>query len=123
MCFNRADSPVGPCYAETQAAMILSVLVSLMCMMWLSLALDFGDSFAPTRSYPYLSSGRLVAGAFVPLLVLYVQGLYSLLPGSQRDALAMTVLFLLCAGMTISDIMVNSPVFDSWFNLYHLWVF
>jgi hypothetical protein len=121
--FGEADRPVCPCPCETEIAIILSVLVSILCMMWLSLAFDFGDLNAPTRAYPYLSSGRLIVGALVPLFVLYVQGLYSLLPRGHRDALCLAALFLLCVGITISDIMVNSPVFGSWFNLWHLWMF
>ena len=123
MPFSRAESPVGPCHAETHVATIMSVLVSLLCMIWLSLAFDFGASDFPSRTYPYFSSGRLIAGALVPFLVLYVQGLFSLVPGGHRDALSLAALLLLCTGMTISEIMVNSPVFGSWFNWYHLWVF
>ena len=41
MDLGSVESPAGPCRAETQAAMILSVLVSVMCLMWTLSGLRF----------------------------------------------------------------------------------
>jgi hypothetical protein len=87
---------------------------------WLSIIYDFGICMDPSREHPYFAEGRLVLGALVPFLLLYLFGLNYLLrgvknPGARFASLAAIILFML-----ISEIVTDWTVFSSEYNWYHL---
>ncbi len=98
------------CFSCFTASVLFYALLSVM--------FDFGNCPNPSREHPYFVSGRLMSGALIPFLLLFVYGLNSLLPRNDRlkwFALGGFLLF-----MSISEIATNWPAFFSEFNWYHL---
>ena len=86
---------------------------------FLSIIYDFHNCFYPSRQSPYFVSGRLILGALVPFLLLFVFGLDGLLnrlgnPG-KFSILALFLLFMLGA-----EIATNWPVFLSQYNWFDM---
>ena len=87
---------------------------------FLSTLYDFGNCFYPSRAFPYFATGRLMLGALIPFLLLYVYGLDRLLERVKRGwvrpaALAAIILFMLVAQVT-----TTWPVFSSAYNWFHM---
>ena len=87
---------------------------------FLSVIYDFGLCMYPSRGYPYMTAGRLILGALIPFLLLFVYGMDCMLRGPGEKwrwpvALAGMILF-----MFISETVTDWPVFSSQFNWYHL---
>jgi hypothetical protein len=87
---------------------------------YLSIIYDFGNCLDPSREHPYLAEGRLILGAMIPCLLLYLFGLNYLLRDAKNNwakpaALAAIILFML-----ISEIVTDWTVFGSQYNWYHL---
>ena len=82
---------------------------------------DFGNCFYPSREHPFFTSGRLILGALVPFLILYLDGLRVLVSRttSGHINLLLAVLFI-CAIMTYSEIRMTWPVLGSDYNWFHL---
>ena len=85
-----------------------------------SIAFDFGTCFYPSPAYPYLTSGRLLCGALIPFLVLYVHGLDSALRPVKSGAARMLALGGIVLLIAISELVVSLPAFSSEFNWFHL---
>jgi len=86
---------------------------------FLSVIYDFGTCPNPSRDHPYFIAGRLILGALIPFLLLYLYGLDCLLRQAGNNwrrpmALAGMVLFML-----ISEIITDWPVFSSQYNWFH----
>ncbi len=105
--------------ARTAAAVAaLTVAGYLFVLTYLSLRFDFGQCMFPRRDFPYFATGRLVAGAIVPLLTLYACGLGAL-AGRRTVPLAAGV------GATVWMMVLAQQVFlrlalPSTFNWFHL---
>ena len=86
---------------------------------WLSIIYDFQDCFYPSRAHPYFTSGRLLLGALIPFLLLFVFGLDRALARFSHTAkfwvLAAIILFML-----VSEITIDWPVFANPYNWFHL---
>jgi hypothetical protein len=86
---------------------------------WLSVIFDFHDCFYPSRAHPYFTSGRLLLGALIPFLLLFVFGLDRALSGFGISAkfmvLAGIILFMLG-----SEIAIDWPIFPDAYNWFHL---
>jgi len=86
---------------------------------FLSVIYDFHDCVNPSREHPYFTSGRLVLGALVPFMLLFVYGIDRVLKKSGGPAkflaLAAIILFMLLAEITI-----DWPVFSSQYNWFHM---
>ncbi len=50
-----------------------------------SMAFDFGACFYPSRAHPFFTSGRLITGALIPFVILYVHGLDRVLARMKSD--------------------------------------
>ena len=86
----------------------------------LSVIYDFHDCHYPSRDYPYFISGRLMLGALIPFMLVYLYGLDRLLSRFKNNwakplALAGMVLFML-----VSEIADNWTVFSSQYNWFHM---
>jgi hypothetical protein len=86
----------------------------------MSVAFDFHDCFYPSRVYPYLNSGRLLTGALIPFLVVYIQGLDWALRRWQSERLRWTILALISVFLAVSEIVIYWPVFGSQYNWFHM---
>ena len=87
---------------------------------FLSLIYDFHNCFYPSRAHPYFTSGRLMLGALIPFLLLYLYGMDRALDRIKNHwakplALAGLILFML-----ISEITIDRLVFSSQYNWFHL---
>lgn len=86
----------------------------------LSVMYDFHDCFYPSREHPYFTSGRLILGALIPFLILFLYGLdcalgWIKIRRGKWLVLAGLVLFLL-----ISEIATDWPAFSSQYNWFHM---
>jgi hypothetical protein len=99
---------------------LLFVLLSVLLLVWGSIAYDFGGCLYPSREFPFFASGRLLGGALAPFLCLYVLGLDRLLSrfGAGRAALPL-VIFLALAMATV-QIVLSLGAFASPFNWFHM---
>lgn len=85
----------------------------------LSVKFDFQDCFYPSRAHPFFTSGRLMLGGLIPVLMLCVGGLdYALKKFPER--IRFLVLALLLAGMLAGEIALQWRVFPCAYNWYHL---
>jgi hypothetical protein len=98
---------------------LTSFVASILFSAALSLIYDFHDCTYPSREHPYFTSGRLMLGALIPFLLLFVFGLDRALKkfsnAAKFAALAALILFML-----ISEIVTDWPVFTSQYNWYHM---
>jgi hypothetical protein len=74
----------------------------------------------PSADHPYFTSGRLLCGALIPFLLLYVYGLEKAFDPIQSGAARMLALGGVILLITISEFIVNFPVFSSEYNWFHL---
>jgi hypothetical protein len=85
---------------------------------WLSIQFDFGNCIYPSRTFPYFTSGRLIAGSLIPFVLLYVAGLDKLLH-RWNQRLPLIVLAVIIALVTASAFHLSAPAFASRHNLLH----
>jgi hypothetical protein len=100
--------------------MALAVLVAAVTFLaFLSVIYDFHDCVNPSRAHPYFTSGRLLLGALIPFLLLFVFGMDRALArfGNRVKFLALTGMILF---MLVSEITVDWPVFFSPYNWFHM---
>jgi hypothetical protein len=86
---------------------------------FLSLIYDFQDCFYPSREHPYFTSGRLMLGALIPFLLLFVYGLDRALRKFDNpvkfSVLAAIILFIL-----VTESAIDWPVFANTYNWFHM---
>jgi hypothetical protein len=80
---------------------------------------NFGRCPYPSTDHPYFTSGRLLCGALIPFLLLYVQGLDSAFGRIKSGTARMLALGGIVLLMTISEFCLNLPVFSSQYNWFH----
>lgn len=85
----------------------------------LSIIYDFQDCFYPSRAHPYFTSGRLMLGALIPFLLLFVSGLDRGL-GKSGNAVKFGALALILLSMLVCEIAIDWPVFANDYNWFHL---
>lgn len=97
-----------------------SFVVSIAFLGFLSLVYDFHDCYYPSREHPYFTSGRLMGGALIPFLLLFVDGLQVLLEKVGRAAAKWGVLVVFILLMLGTEIATDWPVFGDAYNWFHL---
>ena len=94
-------------------------IATLAFLGFISIIYDFHDCVYPSREHPYFTSGRLMLGALIPFLLLFVYGLDRVLKkfGDRTKFLVLAgiILFLL-----LSETAIDWPVFSSQYNWYHM---
>jgi hypothetical protein len=85
-----------------------------------SVRFDFGNCYYPSREHPFFTSGRLLTGALVPFLLLYAYGLDRALDRGAMRRFKWPALGFILLAITISEAVVNGPVFASRYNWFHL---
>jgi hypothetical protein len=86
-----------------------------------SMAFDYGDCFYPSQAHPFFTSGRLITGALVPFLILYVCGLDRALAPLKSDWPGLLVVAGIVFFISVSEFELNSPAFSSAYNWFGLW--
>jgi hypothetical protein len=87
---------------------------------FLSIIYDFGDCARPSRELPYFTSGRMILGALVPFLLLFVYGLDHALSRIKNHWLKPLSLVGIILFMLIFEIAINRTVFSSQYNWFHM---
>jgi hypothetical protein len=104
-------------------ALWLSVSCFIMAVAFvagLSLAFDFHDAPYPSRAEPYFTSGRLLAGAMIPFLLIYAYALERIGAWARRKSVSFILLGIIVAGITISELTLRGPVLASRYNFFHM---
>ncbi len=86
---------------------------------YLSIIYDFGICMDPSREHPYFAEGRLILGAMIPGLLLYLYGLNYLLREANRRV-QFIVLVVIILFMLVSEVVTDWTVFSSQYNWYHI---
>lgn len=86
----------------------------------ISIVFDFGKSWYPSQEHPFFTSGRLIAGALIPFLMLYVDGLARILSRVRGRVHPLAVAALLSLFMLVSEVSLSWKVFQSAYNWFHL---
>jgi hypothetical protein len=86
----------------------------------LTIAYDFEGCAYPSRELPFLTSGRLILGALVPFLILYLIGLGAILDRLKIGRYRWVALAVILAIALGSGILLTRNVFASAFNFYHM---
>jgi len=93
------------------AALTFAAAIGL--IIWISIAFRFSvQSTRPSLAYPYFSSGRLIAGTLVPFVLLYSEGLQSIV---RRP---LPVIAVLALAMTAAELVLSLDVFSSPYNWF-----
>jgi hypothetical protein len=97
-----------------------SFIAAVVFFAFLSIIFDFGDCIRPSRQYPYFTQGRLMLGALIPFLLLFLWGVDYLLSGIKNNWTRPLVLAGMILFMLTSEIIVDRSVFFSEYNWFHL---
>ncbi len=106
--------------AQIVSFALLAFCSAVLFLAFVSIRFDFGDSVYPSRSEPYLWSGRYVTGALTPFAIVYVYGLYLALRWTHKTWPLLATVLIIVTAITVSEIQVNWPVFSSHYNWFHL---
>ena len=99
---------------------LASFIAALAFFALTSVIYDFHDCPNPSREHPYFQAGRMILGALIPFLLLFVYGLeraLSFIKGRWPCWLALAGIILF---MLISEIAMDWPVFASQYNWFHM---
>jgi hypothetical protein len=118
-------SPAGEAGAGRLAEGLawVAVLSSVALLALLSLPFQFHATSNPSAQRPYFDQGRLVCGALVPFLLLYLRGIERVaarLPARARRGAAWGGLAAILTLATVSELALAWPVFASPYNWFHL---
>ena len=113
---NRKDKRT----AEIVLLALLLLIASVAFLVLISIRFDFGEDFYPSRASPYLWSGRLISGMFIPFVILYVYGLGRAFNWTGRKWLPLAVVAIIAIAMTISQVHISNQVFASAYNWFHI---
>ena len=98
----------------------LPFALSVAMLAFCSITVDFGTCFFPSRRWPFFSVGRLILGALVPFLIMYLSGLEWLLNWLGWSFLRLPLLMGLAGLMAIVEVAYSLDVFASQYNWFHL---
>ena len=108
---SRSTAATGP---QRQALWFgfWCLVAAVVFLGFLSIIYDFQDCFYPSRAHPYFTSGRLMLGALIPFLLLYLYGMDCALSRIKNNwvkplALAGLILFMLISEITIDRMMFS----------------
>jgi hypothetical protein len=97
---------------------VACVIATIVFLGFLSLQFDFGACINPSREQPYFFQGRLMLGALIPFVTLYVYGLSRLLLG--ESGLVLGAIGAIAITITVSDLLANRVAFTSAYNWFHM---
>jgi hypothetical protein len=99
----------------------LAVVLGVAFLLWVSISFDFGGWAYPSSERPYLISGRLIAGALIPFLILFCRGMdwVGTRFGGRHWLVAAAGLIALVA--LVSEFAHSQSVFASTYNGLHDW--
>ncbi len=102
------------------AGSLFVVILSIAFLAFMSMRYDFGTCVYPSVDKPYFTSGRLIAGAILPFLFLYIDGLRRILSKLRCASALLFVVGIIVAAITVSEIVLSWSVFANPNNWFHL---
>jgi hypothetical protein len=103
-----------------------ALLISLLCFLaglgffgLLSIVYDFHGCPNPSRDFPYFHAGRMILGALIPFLLLFVFGLNRLLKRFKTKTKFLVLGAMVLLMLTV-EVTTDWPVFSNPFNWFHL---
>jgi len=99
---------------------LFSFAAALISLAMLSIIFDFGQCLFPSRSYPFFASGRLLSGAVIPIMLLYVYGLDTALRFIGGGWVRYFALGGIGLFITASEVILSTPIFSSPYNFFHM---
>jgi hypothetical protein len=112
------SAPHGERTADGMCLLVFGV--SILMLVAMSMRYDFGQCWYPSREHPYFTSARLISGALVPSVVLYLRGLDWLLRKTRVGINGLIVVFAIAVVSLTADTIVSLDVFGSAYNWFHL---
>jgi hypothetical protein len=111
--------------AETRSVAMFCLApfaLSVALLILFSISYDFGTGLFnyPSHESPYFAQGRLILGALVPFLIVYLSGLESFLGWLRLSFIRLPLLILMVDLVAIAEIVYSLDVFASQYNWYHL---
>jgi hypothetical protein len=97
-----------------------SFIAAVAFLGFLSILYDFRDCFYPSGAHPYFTSGRLMLGALIPFLLLYLYGLDRALGRVKNNWIRPLVLIGMILFMLISEILIDWRLFPNAYNWFHM---
>jgi hypothetical protein len=116
--WRQRDKNTGQAQRRVLWISAASVIATIAFLGFLSLQFDFGACINPSRERPYFFQGRLILGAMIPFMILYVYGLNRLLGGRTR--LVLGAVGAITIAITTSDFLANRVAFTSAYNWFHM---
>src|SRR5262249_40871960 len=116
--WRQRDKNTGEAQRRVLWISAASVIAVIAFLGFLSLQFDFGACINPSRERPYFFQGRLMLGAMIPFMMLYVYGLNGLLGGRTR--LVLGAVGAITIAITTSDFLANRVAFTSPYNWFHM---
>jgi hypothetical protein len=97
----------------------LVVGVSVLFLAFLSIVYDFNGCGYPSQEQPYFVSGRLIAGALLPFMLIYIDGLERIFRRMGKWAM-LAAIVVIVIGITLSELWLTAEIFSSSYNWFHL---
>ena len=97
-----------------------SFIAAMAFLGFLSIFYDFQGCFYPSSAHPYFTSGRLMLGALIPFLLLYLYGLDRALCRVKNNWVRPLILMGLILFMLISEILIDWQLFPNAYNWFHM---
>jgi Predicted membrane protein (DUF2142) len=97
-----------------------NLVASVAFLGFLSIIYDFHNCTYPSREHPYFASGRLMLGALMPFILLFIFGLDRALSPVKNNLVKPLVLLGIILFMFVSEIITNWPAFSNAYNWFHL---
>src|ERR1039458_7298900 len=97
-----------------------SLMAAVAFLGFLSIIYDFHDCYYPSGAHPYFTSGRLMLGALIPFLLLYLYGLDRALCRVKINWIRPLVLMGMILFMLISEILIDWRLFPNAYNWFHM---
>lgn len=116
--FSHSSNATQP-QREALGLGFMSVIASAAFLAFLSIIFDFGYCPYPSHAHPYFTSGRLMLGALIPFMLLFVYGLDFALK-KFGDRVKFLILGAMILSMLTSEIIMDRPVFLNEYNWFHL---
>ena len=111
------SKPATPDESFRNAVSITLVIGGVLFLMLISLPFDFGRCFYPSREHPYFVSGRLIIGALLPFLIMFLGGLQVLCGWISKRLNPLYVALPLAALVFVTETVLFYPIMSSRFNL------
>ncbi|HXC36040.1 MAG TPA: DUF2142 domain-containing protein [Candidatus Acidoferrales bacterium] len=120
-CENAADHRPNLTLTQRKALQLALAcfLAELAFFGLMSIIYDFHNCPNPSRDHPYFEAGRMMFGALIPFILLFVYGLNCVL-SRVGTIIKFVTLIAMVTAMLALEIATDRPAFASPYNWYHL---